>query len=278
MTPARLPKSPCGQEADRRSSTPSCLYDERYFLTACEGYERFGSEADAVSPRLATALRLVQPEPGERILDIGCGRGETLLYCAGSGAEVWGIDYSIDALRLARRVLDVETLEIRERICLSGADAKQLPFQESWFDKLLMFDLVEHLYPWELAVALREAWRVLVPGGQLIIHTAPNQWYYQFGYPLYRLFERMRGKRLPADPRERFPFHHLHVNEQNVLRLRHSLLNAGFEPRVWLDNVASPLHDTSSPVLQLLVRILLGVYPFRWIFRNDIFAIAYKRE
>jgi hypothetical protein len=118
---------------------------------------------------------------------------------------------------------------------------------------------------------------VLSLDGQLIIHTAPNRWYYRFGYPLYRLFERLRGRRLPVDPRDRHTFHHLHVNEQDVLGLRRSLHSAGFEPKIRLENIEPPLQNESSPALRLLVRVLLGVYPFRWVFRNDIFAIACKR-
>jgi ubiquinone/menaquinone biosynthesis C-methylase UbiE len=254
------------------------LYNEEYFLTACEGYDIFEQEAAAgVSRRLAAALRLVEFEPGDRILDIGCGRGEAVLGCAQSGAMAYGVDYSADALRLAHQALRAEQKEPSRCICLAGADAKQLPFADASFDKLLMFDLVEHLYSWELPHALGEAWRVLSSHGQLIIHTAPNRWYYQFGYPLYRLFERSRGRRLPADPRSRFPFHHLHVNEQDVLGLRRSLRHAGFEPRVWLGIIEPPLGNEDSLALKALLRMLLEAYPFRWVFRNDIFAIACKR-
>jgi ubiquinone/menaquinone biosynthesis C-methylase UbiE len=135
---------------------------------------------------------------------------------------MYGVDYSADALHIARRCMAAGDSQPNERICLGRADAKRLPFADASFDKLLMFDLVEHLYPWELAQALSEAWRVLGVHGLLMIHTAPNRWYYRFGYPLYRLFERLRGRELPADPRSRFPFHYLHVNEQDILGLRRS--------------------------------------------------------
>ncbi len=264
--------------AENRSGTPSHLYDEEYFLTSCEGYDSFKSEAVvSISPRLAAALCLVEAAPGDRILDVGCGRGEAVLDCAQNGAMAYGVDYAADALRLAHQASLGEQNELGRYICLAGADAKHLPFADASFDKLLMFDLVEHLYSWELEQALGEAWRVLSFEGQLIIHTAPNRWYYRFGYPLYRLFERSRGRRLPADPRSRFPFHHLHVNEQDVLGLRRSLRHAGFEPKLWLDMIEPPLGNENSLVLKALLRVLLEVHPFRWVFRNDIFAIACKR-
>lgn len=262
-----------------RSSTPPDWYSEDYYLTDCEGYDNF-ERVDAggvASPRLSAALGLVQPTPGERILDVGSGRGEAVVGCDRSGAEAYGIDYSVDALRIARTCITRGDDRLGGDIYLARADAKWLPFADASFDKVLMFDLVEHLYPWELSRALAEAWRVLRVRGQLIIHTGPNRWYYSFGYPLYRAFERLRGRHLPPDPRSRFRFHHLHVNEQDVIGLRRSLRRAGFEPRVWLDNVRPPLEDESSPALRLLLWVLLQVYPFRWVFRNDIFAVAAKQ-
>ncbi len=259
--------------------TPSTFYNEQYYLTACEGYNVFAIEfgKEVISPRLAAALKLVEVKHGEHVLDIGCGRGEAVLHIARNGGVVYGVDYSSDALRIARQYLGAEKREHQcQNICLVQTDAQRLPFKDSSFDKLLMFDLIEHLYPWELAEALREAYRVLVPGGQLIIHTAPNRWYYQFGYPIYRIFERLRGRHLPPDPKSRFPFHYLHVNEQDVIRLRCSLCQAGFECKVWLDNIQPISPFKRLPILSLMLSRLLRIYPFRWIFCNDIFAIARK--
>lgn len=258
--------------------TPSTLYNEQYYLTACEGYNVFATVGkEVVSPRIAAALKLVDVKHGERVLDVGCGRGEAALHIARNGGVVYGVDYSSDALRIARRYLGAKKREYQcQNIYLVQSDAKMLPFKDSLFDKLLMFDLVEHLYPWEIAEAFREAHRVLVPGGYLIIHTAPNRWYYKFGYPIYRVFERLRGRYLPPDPKSRFPFHYLHVNEQDVIRLRRSLRQAGFECRVWLDNIQPILPFKRLPMLNLMLSKLPCIYPFRWIFCNDIFAIARK--
>jgi SAM-dependent methyltransferase len=273
----KVPSTP--EDADGLPHTPSRLYDEDYFLNACEGHERFdqGTGANGISSRLAAALTVADVKHGERILDIGCGRGEAVLHCARSGAVVHGVDYAADALRIARRSLAAQADGLSEQVRFLRGDARRLPFEDGWFDKLLMFDLVEHLYPWELRQALREAWRVLVSGGQLIVHTAPNRWYYRFGYPLYRSFERLRGRQLPRDPRDRFPCHHLHVNEQDVRGLRHALSSVGFKSEAWLENVSPPLPDEGSLILRLLLRAVLDMYPVRWVFRNDIFAIAYKQ-
>ena len=46
------------------------------------------------------------------------------------------------------------------------------PFPNDYFDRVLMFDVVEHLFPWELQQAFVDIGRVLKPGGRLVIHLS----------------------------------------------------------------------------------------------------------
>lgn len=79
-------------------------YTESYYLTDCGGYDIFlASNGHNAEMRLQNVLALAAPRPGERILDIGCGRGELSYLLAQSGADVTGVDYSADAIRIARR-------------------------------------------------------------------------------------------------------------------------------------------------------------------------------
>ena len=74
---------------DRWHSLPSTLYDESYFLTACEGFQEYAdSEGRQLSRRLAQAFDVAGIGPGMRVLDVGSGRGEILLHCARLGAHV----------------------------------------------------------------------------------------------------------------------------------------------------------------------------------------------
>ncbi len=254
--------------------TSSHLYSRDYFLTACEGYEVFAhGDGNALSPRLAAVLEVTDLRPGERVLDVGCGRGEFVRYLALNEKVIaYGVDYSADAVAIAR-----EHLTGVDGVLIAHSDARRLPFAAGTFDKLFMLDIVEHLYPWELAAALREAGRVLADNGQLVIHTAPNRWYYRFGYPVYRLFERLRGNELPANPRDRFPYHHLHVNEQDIVGLARSLRRAGFKARVRLRNIKPPSLAGESPVMKLATR-LLETFPFKLVFCNDLIAVAQKES
>ena len=264
-------------ERPESRAVDASLYDSDYFLQECEGYEEFVASAGRVlSHRLETALAHVKAQPGMNVLDVGCGRGESLLWLLRQGARAWGLDYAPEALRLASEAVQRADLPVGHHYALLSANGRQLPFAAGSFDCVLMLDIVEHLQPWELEQALAEAWRVLKRGGQLIVHTAPNLWYYQYGYPFFRLFQRLRGIRLPRDPRQRFRSHqYVHVNEQSPRSLRRVLQQAGFQPQVWLEDLQQRW-ASSGRLTYALGWLVTHCYPFRWIFCGDVLAVAYK--
>ena len=62
-------------------------------------------EAFAFVPALGAAvLDLLDPQPGERVLDLGCGSGELTAQIAACGAHVVGVDSSTEMLERARYV------------------------------------------------------------------------------------------------------------------------------------------------------------------------------
>jgi SAM-dependent methyltransferase len=265
-----------GLESDRqRRSVKPDRYDEAYFLSACEGHEEFlASEGERLSRRLDQAFAAADVSSGMRVLDIGCGRGEILRHCLLLGAEAYGIDYSSVAAQIASD-LPIDGGEAK----VSLADAKTLPFRCSSFDRVLMFDLVEHLYPWELDRALLEARRVLRPEGRLIIHTAPNIWYDRYAYPVVRWVRTLMGEghNYPRDPRALIPVNlDVHVNEQSALSLRRVLSRANFSAHVWLDT--PPQDRDEPPLFQLARHILFNWLPFRWFFEREVFAVARVRD
>jgi len=269
--------SRCNSRQATKPHVDASLYDMAYFLNECEGHEEFLATGGRIlSNRLATALAHADVRPGMRVLDVGCGRGESLIWTMRQGAEAWGLDYASEALRLARAAIQVAELEIERRYCLLAANARRLPFSPESFDRVLMLDIIEHLHPWELEQALGEVRRVLKQDGKLIVHTAPNLWYYQFGYPLFRLFERLRGVQLPRDPRQRFRYHqHVHVNEQSPRSLAQALRQAGFRPRVWLGDTQRRW-ASQDRLTYMLGWLVTHCYPFKWIFCGDVLGVAYK--
>lgn len=261
-----------------RPTLPPTLYTEDYFLTACEGYLEFAdSQGEQLSRRLAVALEVAEIAPGMAVLDVGCGRGEIVRHCAQMGADAFGIDYAPVAVSLSRDLV-AGMGKTPGGLGVARADAKHLPFPSGAFDRVLMLDVVEHLYPWELQSALREVRRVLRPGGKLVVHTAPNRWYLLYAYPVVRLLRRLmgQGSDYPKDPRA-FGVavnQEVHVNEQDLFSLRRALRSAGFRGKVWLDT--PPQDREESRMLAALRHVAFGWPPFRWFFEREVFAVAVK--
>jgi putative peptidoglycan lipid II flippase len=269
-----VPRIEPGDESGPQPVSPE-RYDQEYFLSACEGYEEFiASEGAELSRRLSTAFGATSIEPGMRILDVGCGRGEILRRCAQLGARAYGIDYAPAAVAMSQQALSDERLAAVYR-----ADAKLLPFVDALFDRVLLFDIVEHLHPWELDQALQEVHRVLRPDGKVIVHTAPNAWYDRYAYPVVRLVRTLMGQgaRYAKDPRAIIPANlDVHVNEQSARSLRRVLRRNRFRGRVWLDT--PPQNRQEGWLFRVARHILFNWPPFRWFFEREVLAVAEKAD
>lgn len=101
---------------------------------------------------------------GHDILEIGCGGGEHLRELAPHNRRCVGID--IAAGSLASR----ETLPPNVELHLADAVDLSL-FPDQSFDYVFSKQLLEHLHPDDLPQHLREAWRVLRPGGRYVFET-----------------------------------------------------------------------------------------------------------
>ena len=251
-------------------------YDEKYFLTCCEGYtEYIDSKGKNLSSRLQQALDSADVQKGMRTLDIGCGRGEIISHCAMKGAFAYGLDYARTPVELAQDcVKTVLGSDHSNKTGLSQADATRLPFKSNSFDRIFMLDFVEHLYPDDLLHAMNEVYRVLKPEGKIVIHTQPNRWYFEYGYYIYRLISKLKnGKSLPKNPRTEYA-KKMHVNEQSILDLYILLGRTGFKKRIWL---APPIFNYigNNPIIRIIFRSIYH-YPLKAIFSNEIYAIAEK--
>jgi 2-polyprenyl-3-methyl-5-hydroxy-6-metoxy-1,4-benzoquinol methylase len=280
-----------------RPTVDAAEYDEAYLLCASEGYREFAaSRGRRLGPRFRKALSLAKVQAGQRVLDIGCGRGELVIRSACLGAFATGIDYSEAAVVIAREALAGHPPDIRERAAFALMDARRLAFAGGSFDTALMTDVVEHLAPAELAAALSEALRVLRPGGRLVVHTSPNRLLLDRVYAAYtrrvhqalaaacrlvRYRDAVFSPDLPVAPR--FPRtgyeRRMHINEQTGDSLRAALEGAGFrvERLLYWEPAAYPTR--LSLRLRLLdflryLRPLSYFPPLNRYFCNHIWAVA----
>jgi SAM-dependent methyltransferase len=105
--------------------------------------------------------------PGRRLLDLGCGTGYGAAELANVARSVIGIDVAADAVNYA----SAHYPQCR----YVTASAAQIPFAPGSFDLITAFEVIEHLTDWRNL--LRDARRVLAPGGVFVVST-PNRLYY----------------------------------------------------------------------------------------------------
>ncbi len=107
-------------------------------------------------------LDLLQAKPGEKLLEIGCGTGSSLVEIIGQARGV-GIDLSFRMLRLAQERL----VKAGKDVTLVEGDGVRLPFPTGHFDLVFMAFTLELMDTPESPAVLGEIKRVLRPGGRL---------------------------------------------------------------------------------------------------------------
>jgi len=116
---------------------------------------------------VANPFSLGELEPGERVLDLGCGAGTDTLVAAqmvGPKGHVTGIDMTPEMLAKARSAAEEMGLANVE---LVEGEAEKLPFEDETFDVVISNGVID-LIPDKDAV-FSEIFRVLKPGGRIQI-------------------------------------------------------------------------------------------------------------
>ena len=135
---------------------------EHYSSAYFEGHlARYNSSV--YGQRVRNVERYMGDVVGKRVLDLGCGVGYFGAMARTRGAATVGLDFSEDALGIARSQYP-DTPFVR-------ADATKVPLATGAFDVVLLNDIIEHLDEDLGRDMVAEAFRVLRPGGHLVIDT-----------------------------------------------------------------------------------------------------------
>jgi cyclopropane-fatty-acyl-phospholipid synthase len=138
------------------------MYSCAYFKTGEEGIHT------AQRQKIEHLCRKLQLEPGERLLDIGCGWGGLAIYAAQHyGVDVTGITLSENQARLAQERIAEAGVADRCRVLLQ--DYRDVPADRP-YDKLISVGMFEHVGAAKLPLYFEKAWEILKPGGLFMNH------------------------------------------------------------------------------------------------------------
>jgi protein-L-isoaspartate O-methyltransferase len=139
-----------------RKNPSACPYSQRFWVEAPHPF--------ITRPRLREML---EPRPGERVLEVGPGTG----YYTLDVAEWVGPDGTVDVLDIQQEMLDHTMRRAGERglanITPTQSDAAVLPYDDGSFDAAFLVTVLGEI-PHQDA-ALRELARALKPGGRLVV-------------------------------------------------------------------------------------------------------------
>ena len=162
------------------------------------------SHSRRVAEHAVHLLQAANPQPGQRLLDVGCGNGAAPIHLAKTlGLAVTGVDVDVEQIEAA-----AATRKRQAGVRFVAADATSLPFADGEFDLVYTNKTTHHIRDWQRALA--EMTRVLKPGGYLLYSdfVAP------LGHrlPTSRALDRFADQHgLQSMQRSRRPFRHTGV-------------------------------------------------------------------
>ncbi len=214
------------------------------------------------------ALHVLDPRPGQVILDVGCAYGSQMVYCGLQGATVYGQELDPELVNEANQFLK-EFQITGEAIC---GDVAELGFPDNHFDSAISSDFFEHVTEAEKARILPEIRRVLKPGGRLVVKT-PNIKYLKLALLQKRAKAVLRGSNpmrvvIPHTPGTDDP---QHIGLTHRWEFSQRLVEAGFQN---FEFFYAPLGRFGrSPAVEVLSTEVPVVRDYLC---EEMFCVAYK--
>ena len=114
----------------------------------------------STSPENRYILKHLDTLEGKEVLDLGCGAGENSVYFAKKGANCVAADISPKMVKVALEFATKHDMSIEGKVI----NAMEIDFSDNTFDIVYAANLLHHVNP---SILLKEAYRVLKPGGKL---------------------------------------------------------------------------------------------------------------
>ena len=132
-------------------------------------YDRISRAYDLLADRSEHASRdeglaLLGVQPGERVLELGCGTGHGLEALAPAAGHALGLDLSLGMLAVSR-----ERLAGVPEASLVHGDARQLPVGDATIDAIFLSFTLELFEEPAMSIVLAELRRILNPAGRVVV-------------------------------------------------------------------------------------------------------------
>jgi SAM-dependent methyltransferase len=127
------------------------------------GIGRYEVTAAQLAPAARVLVEHAAPQPGERVVDVGCGTGNAALLAAERGARVTGVDPAARLLEVARAEVAARGLDATVAL----GDAASLPLADAEAD--LVLSVFGVIFAPDPRAAAAEMARVTAPGGRIVL-------------------------------------------------------------------------------------------------------------
>lgn len=244
------------------------LYTEEYFTGSATGHDEFTSfkgRYDDLIDKFRMILEMSGLKKDESLMDIGCGRGELVIFHSLNGGKATGVDFSQDAIKLAM----AKATELNADCRFLNCSFDDIDETEK-YDVIISLDFIEHISVNEGVTFYKKCFNLLNENGRLVIFTYPNIIRRRYGYRLIRLFSILKGSPLPLKETDTLSDHYkqYHLNEQSYFTLRESAGKAGFK--------RTTISYFDMSIKESAVKKALLKTPFRHLFMKGLTMIARK--